>query len=162
MTSYSTSIRFQSTPLMRGATHVRRYALAGGDISIHAPHARGDRNPVILIHVNSNFNPHPSCEGRLLHDLWQLLLCRHFNPRPSCEGRLSIIRLSNSNVNFNPRPSCEGRPIKIRILRQMALFQSTPLMRGATMYARSLHHAGFISIHAPHARGDLSAVRLAC
>ena len=36
------AVRFQSTPLMRGATRKRPWRGGRGGVSIHAPHARGD------------------------------------------------------------------------------------------------------------------------
>ena len=123
---------FQSTPLMRGATrrrgrapsrsrfnprpscegrlHVRVVALHAGPVSIHAPHARGDRVPQT-----------------------STTSCRSFNPRPSCEGRLTP---SASPTRASP-------------------FQSTPLMRGATTRDKEPSWLKPVSIHAPHARGDL-------
>ena len=81
-----------------------------GTISIHSPHARGDTAPPFFIAASINFNPLPSCEGRRYKDDLQLQAV-HFNPLPSCEGR----RFTQSS--------------KIRL---KSLFQSTPLMRGET------------------------------
>ena len=78
--------QFQSTPLIRGAT--RRFLPQVGqqEISIHAPHTRGDADVVrfddglqISIHA-------PHTRG----DCLLTLMPRghqHFNPRPSYEGR---------------------------------------------------------------------------
>ena len=80
-------MRFQSTPLMRGETALL---------------------PVCL-RVNLNFNP-----------------------LPSCEGRLSWIQMSLSSWYFNPLPSCEGRRRLVAPVAKYHPFQSTPLMRGET------------------------------
>ena len=56
---------------------------------------------------------------------------------------------------FNPLPSCEGRRVKPMIWRVGSLFQSTPLMRGETKLGLAKDYALRISIHSPHARGDL-------
>ena len=77
---------FQSTPLMRGATrHIRREA-ARRLVSIHAPHARGDRCGSLRLTGRRCFNPRPSCEGRPRRTRPRRAPCC-FNPRPSCEGR---------------------------------------------------------------------------
>jgi len=55
---------FQSAPLLRGATAGRVVAHAGGDVSIRAPLARGDRRGRRGGWIRYCFNPRPSCEGR--------------------------------------------------------------------------------------------------
>ena len=56
---------FQSTLLMRGATHAGRNRLPDGCISIHAPHARSDPSTTACDGCRaSNFNPRSSCEER--------------------------------------------------------------------------------------------------
>ena len=101
-------------------------------ISIHSPHARGDGIcPARHTHAK-NFNPLPSCEGRPSR-----LLARRcptdFNPLPSCEGRLKLKMSGSQTKNFNPLPSCEGRRRRTAVCGLLRL----------------------ISIHSPHARGDL-------
>ena len=105
-------------------------------VSIHAPHARGDRTWSRRLPIRGGFNPRPSCEGR---------------PAGPCPARLG--------ASFNPRPSCEGRRRRRAtalptIYPIEAMFQSTPLMRGATAVCPSLRARQHVSIHAPHARGD--------
>ena len=57
--------------------------------------------------------------------------------------------------NFNPLPSCEGRQrLAIQSVSKFP-FQSTPLMRGETLPLPRQSRARTISIHSPHARGDL-------
>ena len=157
------SSKFQSTPLMRGETrgprkpiyarmyisihspHARgddgmEWIAAGKSISIHSPHARGDPHSLAYHLPRENFNPLPSCEGRLIlppilraqfsisihspharGDFTRVRLTktgRYFNPLPSCEGRLRWISVSSGYTHFNPLPSCEGRqhkPPKIRL-----------------------------------------------
>ena len=134
-TDNGTIFKFQSTPLMRGATALtwqRRRRWPG-------------------------FNPRPSCEGRrrLSRSPQSRLTFQStplmrgatrsrfrsqparpcFNPRPSCEGRqTSSGGTTRRCTRFNPRPSCEGR-------------------RGMHLARR---HDREVSIHAPHARGDRS------
>ena len=123
-------------------------------ISIHSPHARGDRHRIcsrcryrISIH-----SPHARGDGHQLYGV----------QRP---------------YHFNPLPSCEGRPERTPERDETGRFQSTPLMRGETSWRRSggscadyfnplpscegrlrgrgqADHARTISIHSPHARGD--------
>ena len=123
--------KFQSAPLLRGATGLRcldllcvfvsiRAPLARGDgfpslvappagVSIRAPLARGDAGRPMPTRRSRSFNPRPSCEGRQYLKPLPLPM-RGFNPRPSCEGRLRPRGCSASSACFNPRPSCEGRP----------------------------------------------------
>ena len=142
---------------MRGATghyHGQRHHL---QVSIHAPHARGDTAERRPRWNASCFNPRPSCEGRPRTTGWRRIP-RGFNPRPSCEGRRGswlmvvprlvkfqstplmrgathrAIPFSGNFYSFNPRPSCEGRQ---------------ELLRGQGGVR--------VSIHAPHARGDISS-----
>ena len=146
---------FQSTPLMRGETFIRRHHPQTEIISIHSPHARGDGSSVVCrwsgcISIHS---PHARGDGRTqtqrprgrisIHsphargDAYLPLICaamHNFNPLPSCEGRPLPRARKTACIYFNPLPSCEGR--------------LTP-RRGKL---RAIH----ISIHSPHARGDNS------
>ena len=105
-----------------------------------------------------------------------------FNPLPSCEGRRGGTAVFCPPNYFNPLPSCEGRPYTRARSGDTILFQSTPLMRGETSAGspawRHRPHfnplpscegrpsAGYffvpvstISIHSPHARGDLTMLQ---
>ncbi len=55
---------FQSAPLMRGETAGRGDQKPDEQISIHSPHARGDKRCTPSTLRIGNFNPLPSCEGR--------------------------------------------------------------------------------------------------
>ena len=169
-------------------------------ISIHAPHARGDPpNPTMLIFLlkfqstplmrgatwldretilrKLPFQSTPLMRGATLRQGRLSRSARDFNPRPSCEGRRGTSSRPTCRRYFNPRPSCEGRlvphgayiapsPISIhaphargdlpegRRTEEMTIFQSTPLMRGATARTGCRLAPRRISIHAPHARGD--------
>ena len=140
---------------MRGETFDTRPAPPLTTISIHSPHARGDHlNPKILTD-KKDFNPLPSCEGRpSVRD--NPPRYRHFNPLPSCEGRPKMIAPPTMMPrNFNPLPSCEGRLVCLSLHRLIPKFQSTPLMRGETDVVTGYEVTLSISIHSPHARGDL-------
>ena len=131
-----------------------------------------------------NFNPRSSCEERrYIHcyfpscTLFQsTLLMRgatlgirrpdwsshNFNPRSSCEERLQCFYYLFAVGYFNPRSSCEER-LPLSYKGHMVLeFQSTLLMRGATGSIFIQNRYPSISIHAPHARSDLPALKLRC
>ena len=146
---------FQSTLLMRGATASAEYANIYVDISIHAPHARSDSGHPqnrqlqhISIHAPHARSDATVADVAVYYKTFQsTLLMRgatglnsqnrgkqcHFNPRSSCEERRASQRTTTSARYFNPRSSCEERPHRGR---------------------RSCQNN--ISIHAPHARSDLS------
>ena len=101
-------------------------------ISIHSPHARGDdiRPPEPCL--NADFNPLPSCEGRLPGGVPTVCLHR-FQSTPLMRGETFLA--SHRFCSF--------------------VFQSTPLMRGETVnIPLYLSPCSPISIHSPHARGD--------
>ena len=120
---------------MRGETSRYPEHWSGIGISIHSPHARGDRTRAKMV--------------RLFH---------HFNPLPSCEGRLNSFRRSPQGSDFNPLPSCEGRRKRCKVSCRRLKFQSTPLMRGETFHNHPVNVEQFISIHSPHARGDVTGI----
>ena len=145
---------FQSTPLMRGATFGTRHVILFQQVSIHAPHARGDQSARTSTWPRTCFNPRPSCEGRRARS-WCSSSGWEFQSTPlmrgatrdrkqqGAQGHVSIhaphargdqmvTLLSTTAICFNPRPSCEGRLIPKTIADQIIKFQSTPLMRGAT------------------------------
>ena len=123
---------FQSTLLMRGATHEQDKNFGKLAISIHAPHARSDDlqylgtdESKISIHA-----PHARSDAIALSSS---VLSRYFNPRSSCEERQpnkdapmtpaafqstllmrgatsTIARVLQVFFYFNPRSSCEERP----------------------------------------------------
>ena len=71
-------VLFQFTPLVRGATHLRR------------EHCRPVR-----------FNSRPSCEGRPARS-WRSIRTTGFNSRPSCEGRpLSAFKRVHAVVSIH-------------------------------------------------------------
>ena len=102
------AVAFQSTPLMRGETKVAYTDALTLEISIHSPHARGDACP----------------ESRSAKDT-------DFNPLPSCEGRLSKSSLSSARSISIHSPHARG-DFSGQFLFPPDRFQSTPLMRGET------------------------------
>ena len=168
---------FQSTLLMRGATHRRRWPQRAGRISIHAPHARSDISypfylapPHISIHApHARSDKMIESDAEKLKEFQSTLLMRgatilneifvtqavRFQSTLLMRGATLIIR-SHASVrrHFNPRSSCEERrfwPVRVGLHKR---FQSTLLMRGATGVPTYPAAARKISIHAPHARSD--------
>ena len=110
-----TSIPFQSTLLMRGAT-------------------RASLPPHLQLR---DFNPRSSCEERLFHADNDVIPARisihapHARSDPTSRGRCTW------RPNFNPRSSCEERRGDEYALVDGGSFQSTLLMRGATSFHSS-------------------------
>ena len=102
--------------------------------SIHAPHAWGDEITAEGGNRTYNFNPRPTCVGRL-HSYLNIIYATDFNPRPTCVGRLNVFK-----AVFN-----------------LLKLQSTPHMRGATGMRSCKSQTAQTSIHAPHAWGDQTA-----
>ena len=124
---------FQSTPLTRGETFPGDTANDEIIVSIHSPHARGDRKIPLLAAQANGFNPLPSREGRPDADKAEVI-CVEFQSTPLTRGETMDICGGDLKMSgFNPLPSCEGRP--------PAQVEQTA--------------AQDISIHSPHARGDL-------
>ena len=125
---------FQSTPLIRGETGLEDEDNQYFYIFQSTPLMRGE-TLLLRIAVKSGLisihSPHARGDSRL-PDL--RFACRHFNPLPSCEGRQDL-----------PTP-----------LPRVVVFQSTPLMRGETSGVLALIITHWISIHSPHARGDVA------
>ena len=140
---------------MRGETLIHFQKRSKPQISIHSPHARGDRRKRgnLVLREISIHSPHARGDSKdSAH--WSIL--NYFNPLPSCEGRPLVAAGQNLPLtDFNPLPSCEGRRLTSPPAKSVFVFQSTPLMRGETAAAISLLHLHCISIHSPHARGDL-------
>ena len=126
---------FQSTPLMRGETFQNQ-----------AP-------PQNRIH----FNPLPSCEGRRKTAVDADAFIGISIHSPHARGDRPFHKELYNLHNFNPLPSCEGRPAGTIPSLPISKFQSTPLMRGETTTGYVDVAKIPISIHSPHARGDLPA-----
>ena len=122
---------FQSTLLMRGATH-----------------------------LNKKNHPIKKFQSTLLmrgatSRLQVSFFCVDFNPRSSCEERLlSRIRQTNM-MYFNPRSSCEERlPLYVSLPLHFIISIHAPHARSDSGHS-SCNSRCQISIHAPHARSDL-------
>ena len=123
---------FQSTPLMRGETECSTSSSAVSEFQ-STPLMRGE-TAVLRVHavgvIISIHSPHTRGDYRRA---FPCSACRYFNPLPSYEGRRAVLHAREPRADFNPLPSYEGRPC----LRQCP------------------GDSRQISIHSPHARGDL-------
>ena len=168
---------FQSTPLIRGETLALVFALPVLAISIHSPHARGDRSSSTLIKTPWNFNPLPSHEGRQARgrypDVGDHISIHTPHTRGDDAGRTKRQHIAISIHS----PHTRGDLAIKRCCLAVSAFQSTPLMRGETVILPSiLYKSDFnplpscegrldksaknkpdrslISIRSPHTRGD--------
>ena len=120
------------SPHTRGDPY-RSIESAESIVSIHSPHARGDQMRSMYTGEAIGFNPLPSREGRPDADKAEVI-CVEFQSTPLTRGETMDICGGDLKMSgFNPLPSCEGRP--------PAQVEQTA--------------AQDISIHSPHARGDL-------
>ncbi len=127
------------------------------DISIHSPHARGDRRNPDICALKSDFNPLPSCEGRQSMDNLVLVLIWISIHSPHARGDTAMRFPPQSSKAFQSTPLMRGETGCVKTLSCLVIFQSTPLMRGETRFGRGYEVRVRISIHSPHARGDFNA-----
>ena len=130
--SRASVIVLQSTPHMRGATSVPAKYQPTSKTSIHAPHAWGDylRKNIDFDRAATSIHA-PHAWGDLLGGFMGKNYT-DFNPRPTCVGRLGTFMATPMTANFNPRPTCVGRRKLSSRERVVKILQSTPHMRGAT------------------------------
>ena len=129
---------------MRGATtRLRSSAKLLRQISIHAPHARSDKDMVGAFHrTNLDFNPRSSCEER--HSSSKLMVIKAYISIHAPHARSDL----REHRPF-PVPACisihaphaRSDVTLAVIVSQMDVFQSTLLMRGATSSAVHLRTA---------------------
>ena len=79
---------------------------------------------------------------------------------PRTRGDTTKATTQKELAYFNPLPSCEGRLADLSRSHYCFRFQSTPLMRGETTWEITRADIGDISIHSPHARGDIGNGRV--
>ena len=145
---------FQSTPLMRGETTYPVVLPLNDIISIHSPHARGDdktraRRPSL------RFQSTPLMRGET-QTIWaDENAIFYFNPLPSCEGRPADMVAFYEATQFQSTPLMRGETGAPDHGCRETTFQSTPLMRGETDSLTIPTSVDRISIHSPHARGDI-------
>ena len=133
------SVIFQSTSLLRGTTWHKEDAFCLVEISIHVPLARDDIYRPCAPLLATDFNPRPSCEGRLQAPAPACLLIIISIHVPLARDDTALHVHKQRRVHFNPRPSCEGRPLPSAAVRAPHQFQSTSLLRGTTsLYSRAI------------------------
>ena len=163
--------RFNSRPSCEGR-HFLVAAVLRFEVSIHAPRARGDRNPGQPL-ADATFQFTPLVRGAT-RDCVSNPRQLGFNSRPSCEGRPVVTtrfswvavsihaprargdrvrRVTYANESFNSRPSCEGRPHSTPRSPTYSCFNSRPSCEGRLQSSLGAWTAQ-VSIHAPRARGD--------
>ena len=129
--------KFQSTPLIRGETTSGANRDATQQISIHSPHTRGDRvfSPFLaffaLISIHS---PHTRGDqvAKPVHSSAKISI-----HSPHTRGDLRSSRRGLSGRDFNPLPSYEGRPLAwSRRLRSAWYFNPLPSYEGRRPSAR--------------------------
>ena len=124
--------QFQPTLLMRGATAKTLQDKINTIISIHAPHARSDSPYPPPLGAFLVFQSTLLMRGATI-DLCLLIRdLGYFNPHPSCEERLLPSNFHEPSRKFQSTLLMRGATI-IRSAPPLPLsFQSTLLMRGAT------------------------------
>ena len=152
--------RFQSTPLIRGETRLCRARAVHGEISIHSPHTRGDAEIIRNIDGQTISIHSPHTRGDY-HARLQNHRLQNFNPLPSYEGRPDFSRAAYGRLyDFNPLPSYEGRHAALTAYKAAEDFNPLPSYEGRQSEAEESNVKHIISIHSPHARGDICRVFL--
>jgi len=102
-------VLFQSTPLMRGETHIGAMGRNGKVLFQSTPLLRGETVTVNPYCIDQSISIHsPYARGDAAIGKPQPLII-YFNPLPSCKGRRALSPSMTDTHNFNPLPSCEGR-----------------------------------------------------
>ena len=139
---------------MRGATLRNLSDNTVVRISIHAPHARSDKDFPECIHILVNFNPRSSCEER--HSDNKDADCDRFRFQSTLLMRGATNHGNKTKYlakNFNPRSSCEERHGILRQIRVQCISIHAPHARSDGQSVE-IATGTDISIHAPHARSD--------
>ena len=139
---------------MRGETRADFRQSAGATISIHSPHARGDRRSSASPGRSLVFQSTPLMRGETQSRSKTCPSRTYFNPLPSCEGRPRALCAAHHAANFNPLPSHEGRRAKKSAFSRTLHFNPLPSHEGRRRRCRKWRLPAAISIHSPHTRGD--------
>ncbi len=149
---------FQSTPLMRGATQQNFRRHSHDEVSIHAPHARGDvMQAVEALKIAISFNPRPSCEGRR-NDPRAIAVIRDVSihaPHARGDGPAKRTGTPDAWVSIHAPHARGDHPSFIHAPCFASVSIHAPHARGDKFGIALLTWARFVSIHAPHARGDI-------
>ena len=104
----------------------------------------------------SDFNPRSSCEERLESALSQFNMQTISIHAPHARSDIMPFKIMAVLTIFQSTLLMRGATqLRLSII-MVLLFQSTLLMRGATCHLNHLHEVIIISIHAPHARSDMT------
>ena len=144
---------FQSTPLTRGETVLSVAPLSKTLISIHSPHARGDRVGVLLdaAGIISIRSPHARGDPALATPLDAYSI---FQSAPLSRGETTEHRKQALQAVISIRsPLTRGDQRRAISSLVRLSFQSTPLMRGETQHDILFQRHRAISIHSPHNEG---------
>ncbi len=145
--------KFQSAPLLRGATYSASMRSTRSSVSIRAPLARGDATNRRAIRVRHSFNPRPSCEGRQGAGFFEVLFLG-FQSAPLLRGATQGVRTDlGINAVSIRAPLARGDFYQVYAVEDTR-FQSAPLLRGATKLRDQALAKNDVSIRAPLARGD--------
>ena len=125
------SMIFQPTRPLRGATYVGYYRLINGAISTHAPLAGRDDDDRIIIDNIGNFNPRAPCGARPPLPRASRWL-GYFNPRAPCGARLVPLFRRITTCRFQPTRPLRGATSIYSFSIIPTLFQPTRPLRGAT------------------------------
>ena len=74
---------------------------------------------------------------------------------PHARGDVNYYIFTPDNFNFNPLPSCEGRPTGGAAIPALSDFNPLPSCEGRHPSMLKTDAQVRISIHSPHARGDV-------
>ena len=123
---------FNPLPSCEGRPFDRQIDYNAQRISIHSPHARGDRRLSAGCSAPEYFNPLPSCEGRQCAG-------RAAHPSdaisihsPHARGDEGGAMTSTDEAGFQSTPLMRGETGTTLNAMLRDIFQSTPLMRGET------------------------------
>ena len=180
VTSVPQLVQFQSTRPMRGATCDLSCSRQSRSVTIPAPHGGRDEAEHRGVPPAAGFNPRAPCGARPMTLPFSPSAQRFQSTRPmrGATGRRDeAARLEGvsihaphagrdfippsfggRNKSFNPRAPCGARRLSTQLLHVEEEFQSTRPMRGATGLDAMADRFVGVSIHAPHAGRDPSAI----
>ena len=148
-----TTLQFQSTRPVWGATTGVLLHDVDVTISIHAPRVGRDRS-CHQEHWPQLISIHAPRVGRDSYPTCDLSTHQYFNPRAPCGARLFLSRVLAAKENFNPRAPCGARLDLPSQHGKIEAFQSTRPVWGATSTAVTCRISCAISIHAPRVGRD--------
>ena len=143
---------------MRGATAILTISRPLAGVSIHAPHARGDWKPSDNPIRNLQFQSTPLMRGATFSQVWQCCSGIVSIHAPHARGDMAASLYSTCGSLFQSTPLMRGATWIASQCDKISMFQSTPLMRGATSLQYPAAARQVVSIHAPHARGDIASI----